>query len=128
MDVEAWLIRVGGGALAGACVGLFARLRGLEAKRAAADVRLKALEDRPGSAAAIAALEQRVQEIEIAQARLAGRLESIPTAREFATLSKDIGKVAAEVSSVRAGLDGVQTMVEGLSGQVRSLTERGLSS
>lgn len=76
----------------------------------------------------IEGLEQRVQEIEVAQAHLAGQLESIPTAREFASLSKDIGKVAAEVASVRAGLDGVQTMVEGLSGQVRTLTERGLAT
>ena len=61
-------------------------------------------------------------------ARIEGRMDAIPTQREFATLSKDIGKVAAEVAGVRAGLDGVQTMVEGLSGQVRTLTERGLST
>ena len=52
------------GALVAACVGVFVRLRQLEARRAAADVRLDHLEKRGSSAPAVKALEDKVEAVE----------------------------------------------------------------
>ena len=62
------------GALIAACVGVFVRLRQLEAKRAAADVRLAHLEKRGSSAPAVKELAERVERNEKALAD--HRLES----------------------------------------------------
>ena len=62
------------GALIAACVGVFMRLRQLEAKRAAADVRLDHLEKRGSSAPAVKELAERVERNEKALAD--HRLES----------------------------------------------------
>ena len=113
-DLLAW----GGRALIAAVVALFARLRQLEARRAAADVRLDHLE-RHDTGAITRRLERHDHRLSAAEARI----ETVPQAREIAGLSKDIGKIAAAVEAARAAIDGQQEMISRLAGDLRGIDE-----
>ena len=65
-DVESWVLRASIGALVAGIAGAFVRLRNLEAKRAAADVRIKAQEQRasPNYSEQLSAIDDRLRALE----------------------------------------------------------------
>ena len=77
-DVEAWILRGTIGALIAAGGGVFIRLRNLEAKRAAANERLQALENRspPDHGEALNEISKSLHDLAQRMARVETKLES----------------------------------------------------
>ena len=65
-DLESWIVRATVGALIAALAGIFVRLRVLEAKRAAADVRIGTVEKRnaPDYSEQLGQIEERLRTVE----------------------------------------------------------------
>lgn len=100
------------GALIAACVGVFVRLRQLEAKRAAADVRLDHLEKRGSSAPAVAQLDAKVDELvkTVADDRLEAERRFVTRDMWVPTNSRIIGQLERQTGAIARIEKSVQIM------------------
>ncbi len=64
---------------------------------------------------------ERFEAIEKEQARLAGVIEALPEARELRALAESAAVTRGDVKAVRASLDGIEKMVQGLGRQVAAI-------
>ncbi len=114
-DLEAWIARGVVSAVVAACVGLFVRVRRLESAGAVASKSLSDLEKRDTG---VDALVGRMETVERGLVKLSALLESLPDAREFATLGRSVTSVQGEIAALRATLDGMDRMIAGLDKQL----------
>ena len=114
-DLETWIARGVVGAIVGACVGLFVRVRRLESAGAVASKSLGDLEKRDTG---VGALGARMETVERGLVKLSAALEPLPDAREFAALGRSVTAVQGEIAALRATLDGMDKMIAGLDKQL----------
>ena len=114
-DLETWVARGVVGAIVAACVGLFVRVRRLESAGA---VTTKSVGDLERRDTGVGALGARMETVERGLVKLSTALESLPDAREFATLGRSVTAVQGEIAALRATLDGVDRMMAGLDKQL----------
>ena len=114
-DLETWVARGVVGAIVAACVGLFVRVRGLESAGA---VTTKSVSDLERRDTGVGALGARMETVERGLVKLSTALESLPDAREFATLGRSVTAVQGEIAALRATLDGMDRMMAGLDKQL----------
>ena len=114
-ELETWVARGVVGAVVGACVGLFVRVRRLESAGAVASKSLGDLESRDTG---VGALGARMETVERGLVKLSAALESLPDAREFAVLGRSVTAVQGEIAALRATLDGMDKMIAGLDKQL----------
>ena len=87
-DLETWVTRAAWvGAVVGACVGLFVRVRRLESAGAVAS---KSLAIWRRATTGVGALGARMETVERGLVKLSAALESLPDAREFAALGRSV--------------------------------------
>ena len=114
-DLETWVARGVVGAIVAACVGLFVRVRRLESTGA---VTIKSVSDLERRDTGVGALGARMETVERGLVKLSTALESLPDAREFATLGRSVTAVQGEIAALRATLDGMDKMMAGLDKQL----------
>ena len=95
---EEWVVRSVVGAIVAAVVGLFVRMRKLEARREAADVRLEHLEGRGTGAAQVDDLSREIQDLKVCIARNYIRREDwVPTMSRILGALEKQGELLARV-------------------------------
>ena len=114
-DLETWVARGVVGAIVAACVGLFVRVRRLESAGA---VTTKSVSDLERRDTGVGALGARMETVERGLVKLSTALESLPDAREFATLGRSVTAVQGDIAALRATLDGMDKMMAGLDKQL----------
>ena len=114
-DLETWVARGVVSAVVAACVGLFVRVRRLESADA---VTAKSVSDLERRDTGVGALGARMETVERGLVKLSTALESLPDAREFATLGRSVTAVQGEIAALRATLDGMDKMIAGLDKQL----------
>ena len=114
-DLETWIARGAVSAVIAACVGLFVRVRRLESAGA---VTTKSVSDLERRDTGVGALGARMETVERGLVKLSTALESLPDAREFATLGRSVTAVQGEIAALRATLDGMDRMMAGLDKQL----------
>ena len=114
-DLETWVARGVVSAVVAACVGLFVRVRRLESADA---VTTKSVSDLERRDTGVGALGARMETVERGLVKLSTALESLPDAREFATLGRSVTAVQGEIAALRATLDGMDKMMAGLDKQL----------
>ncbi|MDE0387443.1 MAG: hypothetical protein OXI75_01980 [Rhodospirillales bacterium] len=114
-DLETWVARGVVGAIVAACVGLFVRVRRLESAGA---VTTKSVSDLEKRDTGVGALGARMETVERGLVKLSTALESLPDAREFATLGRSVTAVQGDIAALRATLDGMDKMMAGLDKQL----------
>ena len=114
-DLETWVARGVVGAIVTTCVGLFVRVRRLESAGA---VTTKSVSDLERRDTGVGALGARMETVERGLVKLSTALESLPDAREFATLGRSVTAVQGEIAALRATLDGMDKMMAGLDKQL----------
>ena len=72
-------------------------------------------------ASAKASLAARIDAVEKEQIRLGAALGALPEARELRRLAESAAETRGDVKAIRASLDGIETMVSGLGGQVAAI-------
>ena len=111
-DLETWVARGALGAIVGACVGLFVRVRRLESAGAVASKSLGDLERRDTG---VGALGARMETVERGLVKLSTALEALPMP---ASAGRSVTAVQGEIAALRATLDGMDKMITGLDKQL----------
>ena len=114
-DLETWVARGVVSAIVAACVGLFVRVRRLEAASAVTSKSLGDLERRDTG---VGTLGARMETVERGLIKLSTSLDSLPDAREFAALGRSVTAVQGEIAALRATLDGMDKVMAGLDKQL----------
>ena len=125
-DLESWIVRATVGALVAALAGVFVRLRVLESKRAAADVRLKAQEARtaPDHSEALRNIDAKLEGLSTRLAKVETKLESRSVDRlweEHNDLTRELGSLARSVSEHNGVISQLTPLVSRLDNYLRSV-------
>lgn len=118
-DLESWIVRATVGALVAALAGIFVRLRVLESKRAAADVRIKAQEERsaPDYSAQLNQIEERLRVVEArvgsgkSTTEIWNKIEGL--ARSLSHTDQSVGEIKGTIGELRALVHSINNHLRG---------------
>ena len=118
-QISDWALRGVVGAMVAAVVGLFARLRTLEAKRAAADVRIEAVEKRspPDYSEQLRQIDDRLRALE---ARVGSGKSTTEIWNKVDGLARSLSHTDQAVGEMKGGLTELRALVHSINNHLRS--------
>ena len=117
-DLESWIVRATVGALVAALAGIFVRLRVLEAKRAAADVRIDTLEGAkpPDFGARLDQLDERLREL---QAKVGSGRSTTEVWNKVDGLARSLSHTDQAVGEIRGTIGELRALVHSVNSYLR---------
>ncbi|MDE0203203.1 MAG: hypothetical protein OXK73_12305 [Rhodospirillaceae bacterium] len=117
-DLESWIVRATVGALVAALAGIFVRLRVLESKRAAADVRIKAQEDRraPDYSAQLKQIDDRLRALET---RVGSGKSTTEIWNKVDGLARSLSHTDQSVGELRGTIGEMRSLVHSINNHLR---------
>ena len=118
-DLESWIVRATVGALVAALAGIFVRLRILEAKRAAADVRIGTLEEQkpPDFTGALDRIDERLRRVE---ARIGTGKSTTEIWNKVDGLARSLSHTDQAVGEIRGTIGELRSLVHSINNHLRS--------
>ena len=118
-DLESWIVRATVGALIAALAGIFVRLRVLESKRAAADVRIKAQEERsaPDYSPQLQQIDDRLRSLE---ARVGTGKSTTEIWNKVDGLARSLSHTDQRMGELRGTLGELRALVHSINNHLRT--------
>lgn len=118
-DLESWIVRATVGALVAALAGIFVRLRILEAKRAAADVRIQTVERRapPDYGQQLEQIDARLRAVEAmlgtgkSTTEIWNKVDGL--ARSLSHTDQSVGEIRGTIGELRALVHSINNHLRG---------------